>query len=138
MAETLAVAEPVRPGQVDRGALRTAFGGVFISGLGPLLVRNSPVDVAATAFWRIVIALPAALWLARRVEPLPPKAKALAILAGLLLAADLVLWNRAIVTTTILEATLLVMIYPLLVALGGFLIWRERITKWLNALGVED
>jgi drug/metabolite transporter (DMT)-like permease len=102
---------------------------------GPLLVRNSPVDVAATAFWRILIALPAALWLARRAEPLPPKAKALAILAGLLLAADLVLWNRAIVTTTILEATLLVMIYPLLVALGGFLIWRERITKWLGIGG---
>ena len=68
MAETLAVAEPVRAGQIDRGALRTASGGVFISGLGPLLVRNSPVDVAATAFWRIVIALPAALWLARRAD----------------------------------------------------------------------
>jgi len=135
MAETLAAAVPVRPGQIDRGALRTACGGVFISGLGPLLVRNSPVDVAATAFWRILIALPAALWLARRAEPLPPKAKALAILAGLLLAADLVLWNRAIVTTTILEATLLVMIYPLLVALGGFLIWRERITGRLGLGG---
>ena len=95
MAETLAAAGRVPPAQLDRGALRTALGGVFISGLGPLLVRNSPVDVAATAFWRIVIALPAALWLARRAEPLPPKAKALAILAGLLLAADLVLWNRA-------------------------------------------
>jgi drug/metabolite transporter (DMT)-like permease len=82
-----------------------------------------------------VIALPAALWLARREAPLPPKARGLAILAGLLLAADLVLWNRAIVTTTILEATLLVMIYPLLVALGGFLIWRERITRWLGIGG---
>ena len=112
-----------------------AMGGVFISGLGPLLVRDSPVDAAATAFWRLVIALPAALWLARREAPLPPKAKGLAILAGLLLAADLVLWNRAIVTTTILEATLLVMIYPLLVALGGFLIWRERITRWIGIGG---
>jgi drug/metabolite transporter (DMT)-like permease len=135
MAEALAAAARVPQPQLDRGALRTALGGVFISGLGPLLVRNSPVDVAATAFWRILIASPAALWLARRAEPLPPKAKALAILAGLLLAADLVLWNRAIVTTTILEATLLVMIYPLLVALGGFLIWRERITKWLGIGG---
>jgi drug/metabolite transporter (DMT)-like permease len=135
MAETLAAAAPLRPGQLDRGAVRTALGGVFISGLGPLLVRNSPVDVAATAFWRILIALPAALWLARRAAPLPPKARALAVLAGLLLAADLVLWNRAIVTTTILEATLLVMIYPLLVALGGFLIWRERITRWLGIGG---
>ena len=134
MAEIVARAEQAAA-EIDKGALRTAMGGVFISGLGPLLVRDSPVDAAATAFWRLVIALPAALWLARRTPPLPPKAKALAILAGLLLAADLVLWNRAIVTTTILEATLLVMIYPLLVALGGFLIWRERITPWLGIGG---
>src|SRR4051812_16050540 len=124
MAETLAEIAPATPAQVDRRALRTALGGVFISGLGPLSVRNSPVDPAATAFWRLMIALPPALWLARREAPLPPRAKALAILAGLLLAGDLVLWNRAIVSTTILEATLLVMIYPLLVALGGFLVWR--------------
>ena len=135
MAEALAGADRAVAREVGKGALRTALGGVFISGLGPLLVRDSPVDAAATAFWRLLIALPAALWLARRVEPLPPKAKALAILAGLLLAADLVLWNRAIVTTTILEATLLVMIYPLLVALAGFLIWRERITRWLGIGG---
>jgi drug/metabolite transporter (DMT)-like permease len=135
MAETLAGIERVPAPQVDRGALRAAFGGVFISGLGPLLVRDSPVDAAATAFWRLLIALPAALWLARREAPLPPRAKMLAIVAGLLLAADLVLWNRAIVSTTILEATLLVMIYPLLVALGGFLIWRERITGRLGLGG---
>jgi drug/metabolite transporter (DMT)-like permease len=108
---------------------------VFISGLGPLLVRNSPVDPAATAFWRLIIALPAALWLARREPALPLRAKALAMLAGLLLAGDLVLWNRAIVLTTILEATLLVMIYPLLVALGGYLVWRERITGRLGLGG---
>lgn len=135
MAETLEAARRVSPAQVDKRALRAAVGGVFISGLGPLLVRDSPVDAAATAFWRLVIAMPAALWLARRETPLPPRARALAILAGLLLAADLVLWNRAILSTTILEATLLVMIYPLLVALGGFLIWRERITGRLGAGG---
>ena len=135
MAETLAEAARIPAPQIDRGALRAAFGGVFISGLGPLLVRDSPVDAAATAFWRLLIALPAALWLARREAPLPPRAKALAILAGLLLAADLVLWNRAIVSTTILEATLLVMLYPLLVAVGGFLIWRERITGRLGLGG---
>jgi drug/metabolite transporter (DMT)-like permease len=135
MAEALAGVQRAATARIERAALRSALGGVFISGLGPLLVRDSPVDAAATAFWRLVIALPAALWLARRSTPLPPKAKALAILAGLLLAADLVLWNRAIVSTTILEATLLVMIYPLLVALGGFLLWRERITRWLSVGG---
>lgn len=135
MAEILAEARRIDPALVDKSALRIAVGGVFISGLGPLLVRDSPVDPAATAFWRLIIALPAALWLARREAPLPLRARALAILGGLLLAGDLVLWNRAIVSTTILEATLLVMIYPLLVALGGFLIWRERITGRLGLGG---
>jgi drug/metabolite transporter (DMT)-like permease len=55
--------------------------------------------------------------------------------AGLLVAADLVLWNRAVVSTTILEATLLATIHPLPVALGGWLIWRQRISWRLGAGG---
>jgi drug/metabolite transporter (DMT)-like permease len=57
-------------------------------------------------------------------------------LAGLLYAGDLVLWNGAILRTTILEATMLVMIYPLLVALISVLVlaqpagWR----LWLGCL----
>ena len=132
MAETLAIAARAPQAQVDRGALRTAMGGIFISGLGPLLVRHSPVDAASTAFWRMLVAAPIAFWLARREPALPVRAKLLAILAGLLLGADLVLWNRSVLSTTILEATLLVMIYPLLVAIGGYLLWRERITGRLG------
>jgi drug/metabolite transporter (DMT)-like permease len=135
MAEALAGVERAGAPQIDKGALRMALGGVFFSGLGPLLVRNSPVDAASTAFWRMLLAAPVALWLARREPALPARAKLLAILAGLLLAADLVLWNRSVLTTTILEATLLVMIYPLLVAVGGFLIWRERISGRLGLGG---
>jgi len=135
MAETLAIAARAPQAQVDRGALRTALGGIFISGLGPLLVRHSPVDAASTAFWRMLVAAPIAFWLARREPALPMRAKLLAILAGLLLGADLVLWNRSVLSTTILEATLLVMIYPLLVAIGGYLLWRERITGRLGLGG---
>lgn len=136
MSETALAARPHHPSHLDRAALRSALGGVFISGLGPLLVRDSPVEAAATAFWRLLIATPAAFWLARRSEPLPLRARLWALLAGLLLAADLVLWNRAINTTTILEATLLVMIYPLLVALGGWLVWRETVTGRLGLGGL--
>jgi drug/metabolite transporter (DMT)-like permease len=135
MSDTTLTAAASKP-DIDRAALRVALGGVFISGLGPLLVRDSPVDAAATAFWRLLIAAPAAFLLARRAPALPLRAKLWALLAGLLLAADLVLWNRAIVTTTILEATLLVMIYPLLVALGGWIIWREKVTGRLGLGGL--
>src|SRR5215510_7674589 len=121
MSDAALTTKQSAPDRVDPAALRVAIGGVFISGLGPLLVRDSPVGAASTAFWRLLIAAPAAFWLARRVAPLPTRAKLWALLAGLLLAGDLVLWNKAIIATTILEATLLVMIYPLLVALGGWL-----------------
>jgi drug/metabolite transporter (DMT)-like permease len=123
-------------GRIDGAALRSALGGMFISGLGPLLVRNSPVDAASTAFWRMLIGTPVALWLARREPALPLRAKAWAVVSGLLLGADLVVWNRAVLSTTILEATLLVMIYPLLVAAGGWLLWRERLSGRLGLGGL--
>lgn len=121
---------------IDGPALRSALGGMFISGLGPLLVRNSPVDAASTAFWRMTVGAPVALWLARREPALPRRAKAWAILSGLLLGGDLVVWNRAVLSTTILEATLLVMVYPLLVAAGGWLLWRERVSARLGLGGI--
>lgn len=123
-------------GRIDGAALRSALGGMFISGLGPLLVRNSPVDAASTAFWRMLVGAPVALWLARREPKLPLRAKAWAIASGLLLGGDLVVWNHAVLTTTILEATLLVMIYPLLVAGGGWLLWRERVSGRLGLGGL--
>jgi drug/metabolite transporter (DMT)-like permease len=132
-ATTVQIPAPV--GRVDPKALRLALAGVFFSGFGPLMVRNSPVDTAATAFWRLLIALPAAMWLARRETPLPLKARLLALVAGLLVAGDLVLWNRAVVTTTILEATLLATLHPLPVAVGGWLLWRQGITRWLGIGG---
>jgi len=131
IAEGPMPAVPGVDGEVDAKALRVALAGIFISGLSPLLVRNSPVATASTAFWRLLIALPAAMWLARRETPLPLKARFLAIVAGLLVAGDLVLWNRAVLSTTILEATLLATLHPLLVAVAGWLLWRQAITRRL-------
>lgn len=112
---------------LDRMALRSAIGGVLFAGLSPLLVRLSPVDPAATAFWRLLLALPATLWLARSDPAMPARAKLWAMLSGFLLAGDLVLWNRSIMMTTILEANVLVMVYPLLVSTGAWLFWGERL-----------
>ena len=106
-------------------ALSQLYAGVGLSGIGPILVRTSPVDPAATAFWRLTLScIPAAI-VAGRSPGMPGRDIALALLAGLMLAGDLVLWNASIVRTSVLEATLLVMIYPLLVALLPAL-WRRR------------
>lgn len=107
---------------------------VVISGIGPLLVRNSPVDPAATAFWRLFIGLPVAFLLVRGSILLPARGMAWIAIAGLLLAGDLIFWNSAILRTTILEATILIMVYPVITAVAGYLLFKERIT-WRFAGG---
>jgi drug/metabolite transporter (DMT)-like permease len=102
---------------------------VILSGIGPVLVRGSPVDPAATAFWRLAIALPIALLMIRRSVLLPTRAMVWAAVAGLCLAGDLCFWNEALMRTTILEGTVLVMVYPLIAAIANYLIFKERITK---------
>ena len=109
------------------GALRNVILGVGLSGLGPILVRESPVGPAATAFWRFILAAPVAFKLSRSGAAMPAKGIAWALFSGALLGADIVLWNRAIHLTSIMEASLLVMIYPFLVALGGWVLFKERI-----------
>jgi drug/metabolite transporter (DMT)-like permease len=96
--------------------LLALLSGVVLSSLSPILVRLSPVDPGATAFWRLIMAAALMLCFARFLVRLPLKVVGAVGIAGLLLAADLVLWNMAIVSTTVMEATLLVMLYPLLVA----------------------
>jgi len=107
-------------------ALGRLYAGVGLSGIGPILVRMSPVDPAATAFWRLALSCIPAAALVWRSPGMPARDIGLALLAGVMLAADLVLWNASIVRTSVLEATLLVMIYPLLVALLPALWLRRR------------
>ncbi|MFE0752831.1 DMT family transporter [Inquilinus sp. NPDC058860] len=107
-------------------ALGQLHAGVGLSGIGPILIRLSPVDPAATAFWRLTLSCVPAAALAWRTPGMPARDIGLALLAGVMLAADLVLWNASIVRTSVLEATLLVMIYPLLVALLPALWLRRR------------
>lgn len=110
-------------------ALLALFGGIVLSGLSPILVRLSPVDPGATAFWRLFMAAALMLCFARFQVRLPPRVVGAVGVAGFLLAGDLVLWNMAIVSTTVLEATLLVMLYPLLVA-AIEIFWLKRPLGW--------
>lgn len=88
----------------------------LMSGIGPVLVRESPVGPAATAFWRMAIALPFAISTGRFAFSMAGRDIALALISGVLLAADLVFWNNAILRTSVMEATVLVMMFPLIVA----------------------
>jgi drug/metabolite transporter (DMT)-like permease len=92
------------------------------------LVRESPVGPAATAFWRMAIALPFAISTGRFAFSMAGRDIALALISGVLLAADLVFWNNAILRTSVMEATVLVMMFPLIVAVVEIFFLGRRLS----------
>jgi drug/metabolite transporter (DMT)-like permease len=103
----------------------------LMAGIGPVLVRESPVGPAATAFWRLAIAMPFALWTGRSALAMTARDTVLAMVSGFLLAADLVFWNNAILRTSVMEATVLVMTFPLIVAVGEIWIFGRHLSAKL-------
>ena len=118
---------PTKSGLMQLTPLRILALAALMSGIGPVLVRGSPVGPAATAFWRLAIALPFALWTGRFALTMPGRDIGLALISGSLLAADLVFWNNAILRTSVMEATVLVMMFPLIVAVGEIWIFARRL-----------
>ncbi len=107
-------------------------------GCVPIFVRLSEVGPSATAFWRVLLALPVfVVWMfleRRRGGNRPPARPAsgfqYALLAGagLFFAADLTVWHWSIKLTSVANATLLANFAPIFVALGGWLLYRQRVS----------
>jgi drug/metabolite transporter (DMT)-like permease len=99
-------------------------------GLSPIFVRLADVGPAASAFWRLALALPFLwLWLLVRERARPRAAAGLlaaAVLAGFFFAADLAVWHWSIVYTTVANATLLANFAPIFVTLGGWWLFGQR------------
>lgn len=112
--------------------------------LAPLFVKVSEISPVATAFYRIALALPV-LWLWHRHSdqttsgtPYPRKHR-LMLLAGVFFACDLSVWHWSIKMTSVANATLLANFSPVFVTLGGWLLFRERVSGWFVfavALGI--
>jgi drug/metabolite transporter (DMT)-like permease len=122
---------------VQRHALVALFVGALCIGLAPIFVRVGQVGPTAAAFWRTFLALPLLLLLPRQSRPRTVSAvdgRELCI-AGLCFAADLAVWHRAIGYTSVANATLLANLSPVFVALGLWLIWRQR-QHWQFWLGL--
>lgn len=107
--------------------------GVFAIGWSALFVRWSAVPGWTSAFWRMTIAqlvfVPWAL-ASRRAAPRPSrKAVTAAVIAGAFFAADLALFNTAVMVSSAANATLLGTNAPIFVALGAWLLYRDRPTK---------
>jgi drug/metabolite transporter (DMT)-like permease len=106
--------------------------GAAAIGLAPILVRqafSAGIGPAAAGFWRTGLALPALYLITRRAEgPIrldrPPNA--MALLAGLLFAADLVCWHYSIRYTSVANATVLPNMTPILVTAFAWVVLKER------------
>jgi drug/metabolite transporter (DMT)-like permease len=101
-------------------------------------VRWSGVPGWTSAFWRLAIAqvvfVPWALW--SRTSKLAPSGPALrdAAIAGTFFAVDLALFNTAVMMSSAANSTLLGTNAPIFVALGAWLLYRDKPTKrfWMG------
>ena len=104
-------------------------------GFAPVLVRLSEVGPSATAFFRLLFALPFLwlwMWRSRQHENPQPATRrdfARLSLAGLLFTGDLALWHWSLQYTSVANSTLLTNFAPLFVTVGALLFFHERITR---------
>jgi len=103
-------------------------GGAALIAFAPIGLRLSEVGPQATAFWRMVFALPL-LAIAFTVAPSKPGGKDVSVLAaaGVCFAFDVALYHAALMSTTVVNATLLSNMTPIFAAISGWLLFKERI-----------
>lgn len=110
--------------------------GAFAIGFAPIFVRLSAVGPLATAFYRLLLALPP-LYLWMRAEsrlvstagPLQARDRGQLLLAGIWFAGDLAVWHWSIRLTSVANATLLANFAPIFVTLAARFLLGERITR---------
>lgn len=111
-------------------AMLALVGGAVAIGFAPVFVRWSEVGPNATAFWRLLLAIPALWLLAGRPAPrdVAGAQPGLLALAGLCFALDLCFWHAAIGLTTVANATLLANLTPVVVVAWYWVVRRQRPT----------
>lgn len=124
------------------------FGAIFIS-FSPVLIKAAGAPGTITAFYRLlvgtgVLIIPFLVSRYHSKSSLPTKGIVLAIIAGLLLAINMVLWTTGIMLSNAAMPTLVGNLAPLWVGFGSVLIFKERQTKgfWIGVsialLGVSS
>ncbi|MCE9640698.1 MAG: DMT family transporter [Betaproteobacteria bacterium] len=113
------------------GALLLGAAAIGTSGL---FVKVSETGPIATAFWRVLLALPC-LWLwsvleqrERHRESFAVERKLL-IASGLFFAGDLAVWHWSLILTSVANSTLLANLAPIFVALAAWLLFRQQLQK---------
>lgn len=125
-------------------AARFALPALLLGAVGiafaPIFVRLSEVGPISTAFYRILLALPA-LWLWMHLEERHDRRAAVILrkpkgwrdhvvmsLPGLFFAGDLAFWHLSISLTSVANATLLANFAPVFVTIFGWLLFRLKVS----------
>jgi len=116
----------------QRLAILALVAGALAIAFAPIFVRLSETGPAATAFWRVALAVPVLMLLAHRARPgmktsVPVRWPV--ILCGLFFAVDIGVWHYSIEYTTVANAALLANLAPVFVALAAWALFGERITR---------
>lgn len=112
--------------------------GILALGMSAIFVRWADAPGPITAFYRLLISsLILTPFFIARCRPRCAVTRAtfhFPVWGGILTALDLALWNSSLFYTTAANATLLNSTAPLWVALGAWLVFRERLTKtfWIG------
>lgn len=96
-------------GPSKSSAVAAMLGGNAALALGPWMVRLAEIGPAASAFWRLAIALPFLVLAARLTGQTLPRTRwlwGILCLAGLFFAADLIAWHSGILLTKLANATM--------------------------------
>jgi drug/metabolite transporter (DMT)-like permease len=113
---------PRAAGAAVLGALCIAFSAVF--------VRLADVSPAAAAVWRCAYAVPVlaalAAWERRRYGPREPGQQRLALIAGVLFAADLIFWHQSIADVGAGLGTVLGNLQVVMVPFAAWAVLGER------------
>jgi drug/metabolite transporter (DMT)-like permease len=110
-------------------ALVALFAGAVFIALSPIWVRVSEVGPTASAFWRVLLAVPL-LWILFFSFKTPEKKIILPpwpyLFAGLAFAGDLAFWHWSIQYTSVANSTLLANLASIFVTLAAWVLWRQR------------
>ena len=102
----------------------------------PIYVRLAETGPTATAFWRMILAVPL-LWPILRMQmrgastpKVPPRTydTAMLILSGVTFGICVIFWQISVWHTSVANASLLASTHPVIVIIGAWVIFKERIT----------
>ncbi len=125
------MALPPLPKTASLDAFAALVAGPALGAVGLIFNRATQLGPSATAGWRLLFSLLLTGW---KIRSLPPRPLWSWLgIAGLLYAADLALWYAAIMRTSLMSATLIINIYPAIVALLAWPLLGEKPTRRLTA-----